>query len=114
MDKINDSLYLNTLDELGDRGFNIEYITSKLTNRTDYNYTEYICLLSEKDSWLKNNLRHQLFHFDSPYSIPNSTCNNTELVNIIDNLNDKKTNVTNVDSVVNSSNKILYLAALRV
>ena len=114
MDKINGSLYLNTLDELGDKGFNIEYITSNLTNRTDYNYTEYICLLSEKDSWLKNDPRHQLFHFDSPYSIPNSTCNNTELVNIIDTFDDETTNIANIDSVVNSSNKILYLAALRV
>lgn len=112
MDKINGVLYLNTITELGEKGFNIEYITGKLKNRTDYNYTEYICLLSEKDSWSKNDLRHQLFHFDNPYSIQNSTCNNTELVDIIDNLND--TNIANVDSIVNSSNKILYLAALRV
>ena len=112
MDKINGVLYLNTIAELGDKGFNIEYLTCKLANRADYNYTGYICLLSEKDGWSKNDPRHQLFHFDNPYSIPNSTCNNTELVNIIDTLNN--TNITNSDSIINSSNKILYLAALRV
>lgn len=112
MDRINNVLYLNSINGLGDSGFNIKFIKDKLKNRTDYNYIEYINLLSEKDGWLNNDPKHQLFHYDNAYTIPNSTCNNNELVAIIDSLN--VNSITNVDSIVNSSNKVLYLAALRV
>ncbi len=112
MDKINNILYLNSLNGLRDSGFNIKFITDNLKNRTNYNYSEYINLLSEKDRWSKNDPKHKLFHYDSAYSIPNSVCNNDELVAIIDGLN--ISNIVNFDSIINSSNKILYVAALRV
>lgn len=112
MDKVGGLLYLNPLQDLGEKGFHIDYIINKLVGRSDYSYAEYIELLSEKDRWCRTDLRHQLFHYDDYYSVPNSNCNNDELCTIINDL--KVENVKNSDSIINSSNKILYLAALRV
>ena len=98
----------NSLPDL----INIEYIVNNLVNRGNYNYTEYIKYLFEKDDWKEDDPRHQLFHYDAPYTLPNSTCNNTELLELIDNLNED--DIENMDSIVNSANKILYLAALRI
>lgn len=112
MDKISNKLYLNELCNLGDNGFNVDYLLNELSNRTDYNYTEYIKLLSNKDGWEIDNPDHKLFHYDGYYSVPNSKCNNDDLAKIIEDLNSNT--IVNDDSVINSANKILYLAALRV
>lgn len=111
LDEINDIIYINPLEQLIDSGFNIDYLLKRLNSRNDYNYTEYIELLSKKDGWEPDANEHKLFHYDEPYAFPNSTCNNEELVSIIDNFDG---NIDNCDAIINSSNKILYLAALRV
>jgi len=112
MDEVNGKLYLNSIDRLGDNGFNIEYIVNNLVGRENYNYTEYIKYLFEKDCWDEDDPKHQLFHYDALYTLPNSTCNNAELSELIDNLNEN--DIENMNSIINSANKILYLAALRI
>lgn len=112
MDKIDGTVYLNPISRLGDNGFQIEYLLKQLEDRNDYKYTEYLKLLSKKDELDRNNQIHQLFHYDDFYETSNGLCSNEELVEIIENID--KSKLKNNDSVINSANKILYLAALRV
>lgn len=109
MDKINGTIYLNSVSNLGNKGFQIEYLLKQLNNVSNYKYTKYLELLFQKDDLNKN---HKLFHFDEPYKDSKNGCSNEILAKIIDDIENSK--LLNVDSITNSANKILYLAALRV
>lgn len=113
IDRINDKLYINKIDNLPDKGFHIDYILNQIDD--GYQYKKYLMLLSEKDEWDPNDERHKLFHYDDVFNYTDPTTganySNQELVGLIDNIGG---NVINNDTIINSANKIMYLAALRV
>ena len=113
IDKVNGILYLNKVtNQLEEKGFNINHILKNID--ITYPYYGYLGLISEKDTWERTSTKHKLFHYDTSYSqsIDGINYTNEQLVNLIDNLNMQ--NVINADYLVNSANKIMYLAALRV
>lgn len=110
IDSVDKNLHLNSLNLSRDDGLNIKYVLSKLDNT--YPYKEYIELLEDKDNWDKDAEEHKLFHYDESYTYPNSTCTNVELVNIIDTF--ANNSINNENAIINSANKIIYLAAIRV
>lgn len=113
MDKVNGSLYLNKVTKsLEESGFSINHILKNLD--VTYPYKGFLKLLSEKDTWGRTSTKHKLFHYDSSHSesINGIVYSNEDLINLIDNLNIH--NVINSDYLINSANKIMYLAALRV
>ncbi len=113
IDKVNGVLYLNKVtNQLEEKGFNINHILKNIY--ITYPYYGYLGLISEKDTWERTSTKHKLFHYDTSYSqsIDGINYTNEQLVNLIDNLNMQ--NVINADYLVNSANKIMYLAALRV
>lgn len=113
MDKVNGLLYLNKVtNSLEESGFNIDHILNNIDNK--YQYLGYVNLLSQKDTWERNSTKHRIFHYDTSYSqsIDGVIYSNEDLAALIDNLNIQS--VTNMDYLINSANKIMYLAALRV
>ena len=112
IDKINSKLYLNKIkNSLEDRGFSIEHILNHIDN---YEYKNYLKLLSQKDTWGSSCEYHKIFHYDESYSkiIEGYNYKNDDLVEIIDKID--VNSIDNRDYLINSANKIIYLAALRV
>lgn len=110
VDSVDKTLYLNSLNLSRNDGLNIKYILEKIDNA--YPYKEYIELLEDKDNWEEDAEEHNLFHYDKPYTYPSKNCTNDELVNMIDNFTTDSIN--NENAIINSANKIIYLAATRV
>lgn len=113
IDQIGGKLYLNPLDGLNDKGIHIDFILDNL-NDDNFKNVKYLKLLSTRDDLNNDDDMDKIFHYDISYTktIGGVTYNNEDLVNIISDFD--KTSLINRDSVVNSANKILYLAALRV
>lgn len=110
IDNTNGNLYLNHISSLKDNGLSIDYILENLDNT--YEYKEYIEILKNKDNLPLEAEEHKLFHYNGFYQYPNSSCNNDELVNIIDSITENS--ISNKGTITNCANKILYLSALRV
>lgn len=112
IDKINGKLYLNKIENaLEDSGYSIGHI---LKHIGDYKYKKYLELLVEKDNWKSNCEYHKIFHYDSSYSkeINGIVYKNDELVELIDKL--KIDSMNNINYLINSANKIMFLSALKV
>lgn len=113
IEKNKNTLYINSID----------YETSK--NILDFNeillhldhnnvYYNYIMLLKQKETWDGTDERHLLFHYDEPYSkvIDGFKYENDFFANLIDNFTaDTFENISYID---NTTNKIIYTAALRI
>ena len=113
IDNINGTLYLNKItNSLEDSGFSIKHILKHIDN--NYQYKNYLKLLSEKDNWEASLENHKIFHYDSSCSkcIDGYNYDNNVLVDIIDSIEPNAINNNNY--LINSANKIMYLAALRV
>lgn len=113
IDNINGTLYLNQItNSLENSGFSIKHILKYIDN--NYQYKGYLKLLSEKDNWEPSLENHKIFHYDSSYSkcIDGYNYDNNVLVDIIDSI--ESNTINNNNYLINSANKIMYLAALRV
>lgn len=113
IDNINGTLYLNKItNSLKDSGFSIKHILKHIDN--NYQYKNYLKLLSEKDNWESSSKNHKIFHYDSSCSkcIDGYNYDNNVLVDIIDSI--EPNTINNNNYLINSANKIMYLAALRV
>ena len=79
-----------------------------------YEHSDYLLLLLEKEDWDDDNENHKIFHYDEPFSkvINGKTYNNDYLADLIENFN--TTTFENQSFVVNTANKIIYTAAIRI
>lgn len=112
LDKIKEKLYINSIGSLPYKGFHISYIIDNLND--NFVTKKYLKLLAKKDELDGHAEEHKIFHYDGDYTFTDNTeiiYRNTDLVDIIDNIND---NINNQGVIINSANKVLYLAAMRV